>query len=159
MLDDLHQLSNSTLIGRPGPAVELSRPTSTWCCRPGRTRPSPGAAIACAAGDRDPPGRPGLRRGRLGRLLERITGRPLGPTRSTALVDRTEGWAAGLQLAGMMLRLHDDPDAFVAHFSGTDRLIADYLSEEVLEAQPDAPAASSCECRSPTRCAPTWSAI
>ena len=36
-----------------------------------------------------------------------------------------------------MLRLHEDPDRFVTHFSGSDRLIADYLSEEVLEAQPE----------------------
>jgi LuxR family maltose regulon positive regulatory protein len=35
----------------------------------------------------------------------------------------------------MTLRLHEDPDDFVMQFSGTDRLIADYLSEEVLQAQ------------------------
>ena len=54
-----------------------------------------------------------------------------------ALVARTEGWAAGLQLAGMTLRLYDDADEFIIQFSGDDRLIADYLSEEVLQAQPD----------------------
>ena len=54
-----------------------------------------------------------------------------------ALVARTEGWAAGLQLAGMTLRLYDDVDEFITQFSGDDRLIADYLSEEVLQAQPD----------------------
>ena len=31
----------------------------------------------------------------------------------TALVDRTEGWAAGLQLAGLALRDRDDPAPFV----------------------------------------------
>lgn len=70
-------------------------------------------------------------------LLEHITGQIFSADSVTALVNRTEGWAAGLQLAGMTLRLHEDPDAFVTQFSGTDRLIADYLSEEVLQAQPD----------------------
>jgi LuxR family maltose regulon positive regulatory protein len=68
-------------------------------------------------------------------LLERITGQSFRADSVTALVNRTEGWAAGLQLAGMNLRLHEDPDNFVTQFSGTDRLVADYLSEEVLRAQ------------------------
>jgi LuxR family transcriptional regulator, maltose regulon positive regulatory protein len=68
-------------------------------------------------------------------LLERITGHSLSQDSVTALVNRTEGWAAGLQLAGMTLRLHEDPVGFVTQFSGTDRLVADYLSEEVLQAQ------------------------
>jgi LuxR family transcriptional regulator, maltose regulon positive regulatory protein len=68
-------------------------------------------------------------------LLERMTGQKFSVDSVTALVNRTEGWAAGLQLAGMTLRLHEDPDDFVRQFSGTDRLIADYLSEEVLQAQ------------------------
>jgi LuxR family transcriptional regulator, maltose regulon positive regulatory protein len=68
-------------------------------------------------------------------LLERMTGKSVSADSVAALVNRTEGWAAGLQLAGMTLRLHEDPDDFVMQFSGTDRLIADYLSEEVLQAQ------------------------
>jgi LuxR family maltose regulon positive regulatory protein len=67
--------------------------------------------------------------------LERITGRSLGSDQVDALVQRTEGWAAGLQLAGMMLRVHDDSDGFISRLSGNDRLIADYLSEEVLASQ------------------------
>ena len=70
-------------------------------------------------------------------LLERITGRSLGSDHVAALVARTEGWAAGLQLAGMTLRLYDDADEFIIQFRGDDRLIADYLSEEVLQAQAD----------------------
>ncbi len=69
-------------------------------------------------------------------LLERITGRALESDSVAALVARTEGWAAGLQLAGMTLRLYEDSDEFITQFSGDDRLIADYLSQEVLHAQP-----------------------
>ena len=70
-------------------------------------------------------------------LLEHISGRELGIDSVASLVARTEGWAAGLQLAGMTLRLYNDSDEFITQFSGDDRLIADYLSEEVLQAQPD----------------------
>jgi ATP/maltotriose-dependent transcriptional regulator MalT len=52
-----------------------------------------------------------------------------------ALAARTEGWAAGLQLAALSLRGQADPAGFVAAFSGTHRYVLDYLAEEVLEAQ------------------------
>jgi LuxR family maltose regulon positive regulatory protein len=71
-------------------------------------------------------------------LLERIAGRTLSTDSVAALVTRTEGWAAGLQLAAMTLRQYEDSDAFVVEFSGSDRLVGDYLTEEVLQGQPDA---------------------
>ena len=52
-----------------------------------------------------------------------------------ALAERTEGWAAGLQLAGLSLRGHQDVAGFVAAFTGTHRYVLDYLAEEVLEHQ------------------------
>ena len=52
-----------------------------------------------------------------------------------ALAERTEGWAAGLQLAGLSLRGQDDVAAFVAAFTGSHRYVLDYLAEEVLERQ------------------------
>jgi LuxR family transcriptional regulator, maltose regulon positive regulatory protein len=54
-----------------------------------------------------------------------------------ALAARTEGWAAGLQLAALSLRGRVDADQFVAAFSGSHRYVLDYLAEEVLERQPD----------------------
>jgi LuxR family maltose regulon positive regulatory protein len=53
-----------------------------------------------------------------------------------ALVARTEGWAAGLQLAALALRDRADPAAFVATFAGSHRLVADYLTAEVIDSQP-----------------------
>ena len=52
-----------------------------------------------------------------------------------ALAARTEGWAAGLQLAALSLRGHEDAAAFVAAFTGSHRYVLDYLAEEVLEQQ------------------------
>jgi LuxR family maltose regulon positive regulatory protein len=51
------------------------------------------------------------------------------------LVDRTEGWVAGLRLAALSLAGHPDPEQFAAEFSGTDRTVAEYLLAEVLERQ------------------------
>ena len=51
------------------------------------------------------------------------------------LVDRTEGWVAGLRLAALSLAGHPDPERFAAEFSGTERTVAEYLLAEVLERQ------------------------
>ena len=60
----------------------------------------------------------------------------LQPTLVARLLERTEGWAAGLRLAGLSLRGEANPDAFVAEFAGDDRAIADYLTGEVLAGLP-----------------------
>jgi LuxR family transcriptional regulator, maltose regulon positive regulatory protein len=53
------------------------------------------------------------------------------------LAERTEGWAAGLYLAGLSLRGREDARAFIASFHGDNRHVADYLAAEVLERQPE----------------------
>jgi LuxR family maltose regulon positive regulatory protein len=52
------------------------------------------------------------------------------------LLERTEGWAAGLQLAALRLRDWADASAFVERFTGADWHIVNYLVEEVLTSQP-----------------------
>jgi LuxR family transcriptional regulator, maltose regulon positive regulatory protein len=51
------------------------------------------------------------------------------------LVERTEGWAAGLRLAALAAAGHPDPGRFAAEFSGTERTVAEYLLAEVLDRQ------------------------
>ena len=53
------------------------------------------------------------------------------------LQQKTEGWIAGLQMAGLSLRDRDDVDAFIDAFTGADRYIIDFLLEEVIRRQPD----------------------
>ena len=53
------------------------------------------------------------------------------------LVERTEGWAAGLRLAALSLARHPDPERFAAEFCGSHRMVAEYLLAEVLERQPE----------------------
>ena len=52
-----------------------------------------------------------------------------------ALEERTEGWIAGLQLAALSLQGSEDPQAFIASFSGSHHFVLDYLVEEVLDQQ------------------------
>ena len=69
----------------------------------------------------------------------------LEPAQVAALEARTEGWAAGLQLAALSVRGHaaspgrspDGTAAFVEAFTGSHRFVLDYLLEEVLATQPE----------------------
>ncbi len=70
-------------------------------------------------------------------LLSGVTGAGLPADSVAALTARTEGWAAGLQLAGLSLRGQPDAAGFVAAFSGSHRYVLDYLAEEVLDGQPE----------------------
>lgn len=69
-------------------------------------------------------------------LLRGAAGAQMPAAVVAALEGRTEGWAAGLQLAALSLRDHPDPAGFVATFSGSHRHVLDYLAEEVLDHQP-----------------------
>lgn len=71
-------------------------------------------------------------------LLADRTASPVDARHVAALCERTEGWAAGLVLAGLSLAGAADRDAFVDDFQGDDRLVVDYLSEEFLAGVPDA---------------------
>jgi LuxR family transcriptional regulator, maltose regulon positive regulatory protein len=70
-------------------------------------------------------------------LLNGSMGLALAAEDVARLAERTEGWAAGLVLAGLSLRGRQDPSGFIAAFSGGDRHVADYLVAEVLERQPE----------------------
>jgi LuxR family maltose regulon positive regulatory protein len=52
------------------------------------------------------------------------------------LFERTEGWVAGVQLAGLALQRTADPVAWVRAFSGSHRFVLDYVQEEILSPQP-----------------------
>jgi LuxR family transcriptional regulator, maltose regulon positive regulatory protein len=62
----------------------------------------------------------------------------LSPTALKSLMERIEGWAAGMQLAALSLRglSPAESDSFVDAFSGAQRYVLHYLMEEVLQQQP-----------------------
>ena len=55
----------------------------------------------------------------------------------SALEARTEGWIAGLQLAAISLQGQENATSIIKSFSGSNRLVLEYLIEEVLEQQSD----------------------
>ena len=69
-------------------------------------------------------------------LLNGTLGLALAPTDILTLRQRTEGWAAGLYLAGLSLRGRPEPSVFIRAFAGDDRQIVDYLLAEVLDGLP-----------------------
>lgn len=62
---------------------------------------------------------------------------PLADDVIGTLEDRTEGWVAGLQLAGLALQQQAEPQRFVETFRGSHRYVLDYLAEEVIRRQDD----------------------
>jgi LuxR family transcriptional regulator, maltose regulon positive regulatory protein len=71
------------------------------------------------------------------RELFAAAGLELGEPALAMLVERTEGWVAGLRLAALSLAGHPDPERFAAEFSGSERTVSDYLLAEVLDRQPE----------------------
>lgn len=51
------------------------------------------------------------------------------------LESRTEGWVAGLQLAALSLQKSSNPSEIISAFAGSNRYVADYLTDEVLSRQ------------------------
>ena len=70
-------------------------------------------------------------------FLNRVMGLNLSTKDITALETRTEGWIAGLQLAAISLQGRSDTSQLIETFSGSHRLVLDYLIEEVLSQQPE----------------------
>jgi LuxR family maltose regulon positive regulatory protein len=70
-------------------------------------------------------------------FLNHVMGLDLSADVVSALEQRTEGWIAGLQLAALSLQSHVDAHSFVKSFTGSHRLVLDYLVEEVINQQPE----------------------
>ena len=101
-------------------------------------------------------------------FLNQSIGLGLSSSDLSTLIDKTEGWITGLQLAAISLQGHQYKEAFVRAFAGDDRYIADYLLDEALLRQPfhiqtfllqtsildrlNAPLCDALTCRSDSRC-------
>src|SRR6266702_1640674 len=70
-------------------------------------------------------------------FLTQVMGLALSTEEIARLEQRTEGWVAGLQLAALSLRRHHDVSAFLQAFTGSHRLILDYVYEEILTPLPE----------------------
>src|SRR5215208_3721035 len=73
----------------------------------------------------------------LGRLRARAQmnekmGLDIGPDDLCVLLERTEGWPAGIYLASLSLQNKEDKHTFIESFGGSNRYIVGLLGEEVL---------------------------
>jgi LuxR family transcriptional regulator, maltose regulon positive regulatory protein len=134
VLDDLHTLKSAACLRSFEHAVERLPPHARIVAT---TRSDPGIALGRlrargALGE--------IRAGELaftiGEARELVVGQEriaLTDGDVEMLVDRTEGWPAGLYLAALWLRTLEDPSAGVRDFHGDHRHVADYLTGEVLD--------------------------
>lgn len=70
-------------------------------------------------------------------FLNDVMGLKLKTDDVQALMARTEGWIAGLQLAALSILGQENPSQIIATFGGGYQYIVDYLVQEVLGRQPD----------------------
>ena len=70
-------------------------------------------------------------------FLNQVMGLNLSTEKVAALETRTEGWIAGLQLAGISMQGLQDTRSFIESFTGSHHFVMDYLVEEVLQRQPE----------------------
>ncbi len=135
VLDDFHEVASTvaaaieTVLRHPAEGLKLvlaSRVDPPL--RLGRLRLAGGvmelhaAELACTVGE-------------AGALLEGLA-EPVGDDGVRRLWAHTEGWPAGLRLAGASLRTHPDGRRFIDEFTGEDTAVSDYLVSEVLARQP-----------------------
>jgi len=65
-------------------------------------------------------------------LLRQTLAEDVGIKAAQTLEARTEGWAAGLQLAALSMHQQGNSQGFIDAFSGSHEYIIDYLTDEVL---------------------------
>ena len=125
---------------------ERARACSSRTSRPGPSSASPAAATSRSHGrasgrsatwSRSDPSSSRSSR-RKGPELVRLAGLDLDDESAASLVERTEGWAAGLYLAALGAAGPSGADRGRRRgFSGDDRVVADYLRHELLAMFPE----------------------
>jgi LuxR family maltose regulon positive regulatory protein len=135
-LDDYHLIADDEIHGAVA-FLCANAPEGLRVVMTSRTDPPIGLARLRARGDLAELRAPDLRfsQDEAGELLAEA-GIDLDAGAVARLRQRTEGWAAGLYLAGLSLRGREDAARFISDFAGDDRLVVDYLADEVLEGLP-----------------------
>ena len=70
-------------------------------------------------------------------FLNQVMDLDLSAADVAALETRTEGWIVSLHMAALSMQGRADRASFIRAFTGSHRLVIDYLVEEVLERQPE----------------------
>jgi LuxR family maltose regulon positive regulatory protein len=138
VLDDLHVIDRSRTAGLLARLVEVIPETNLSLVILSRSDPPFQLHRFRLAGELVELRESDLRfdRDEASRFFARFPEVELDDSHVARLAERTEGWAAGLQFAALSLAGRDDTDAFVERFAGSDRHVADFLLDEVLDRQP-----------------------
>ena len=136
VLDDAHHLSEGAAAGLANWVERAPDGVHTLVL----ARQSPPLPIArwLARGEAELLGPDALRLDPVeGRALVAALLPQLEQAHADMLVTRVEGWPAGVQLAARSLRGKADPVDLIERFTGTDRYVLAFLTEEVLLRLPD----------------------
>lgn len=139
VLDDLHLVSNPEVLRLVERLVDLPAP-GMRVLMASRSTPSLPIARWRARGVLGVIGAEELRFGPHDAAAWLRRDRPgLSDAAVARLVERTEGWAAGLQLAAGLLRGDDDASvtALIDRLEGAHPVVADYLMDEAFARQPE----------------------
>ena len=138
VIDDLHLVSHPDVHASLALLVDRLPPTLRVTIASRSEPPLPVARMRARGELSELSGTTALLRRGGPDLLGEVVGRRLATGDVEILQRRTEGWAAGLYLAGLSLRGRQDPARFIAQFAGDHRHLVDYLGGEVLSDQPPA---------------------
>ncbi len=138
ILDDVHELTDQAtldgldlvirhapanlrlvLCARQPPALQLARLRVS-----GDLADIDGAALACTAEEADD--------------YFRMLGLDVSQAARDRLLQRTQGWMAGLRLAALRAGADPEPGATIMDLAGDEPIVTDYLWDEVLGKQPPA---------------------
>jgi LuxR family maltose regulon positive regulatory protein len=138
VLDDYHVVDDARIHAGMASLLE-HLPTTLRIVITSRAEPPLGIGTLRARGQLNEIDAAQLRfsRGEAESLLNDVHGLGLHAETVGQLHERTEGWAAGLYLAVLSLRVRADASSFIESFAGSDRRVVDYLGSEVLAELPD----------------------
>ncbi len=138
VFDDLHKVAHTEIVSDLWRLADMLPPHVhfVFSSRVDLKLGWESAPSAARAGG-DPPGAARIRPGQHAAPARADHAPPVDIGTAETVVDRTEGWVAGIQLAGLSLRFRTVPRSSWDALAESDRLAIDYLSEEVLDAQDD----------------------
>jgi LuxR family transcriptional regulator, maltose regulon positive regulatory protein len=132
VVDDLHRLSTPEALGVVM-AIADAVPAGSQVVAAGRREPDlPVGRLRAQGRMIDLRVRDLVMTRREAAAMLSVSGLDLAPEDVRVLHERTAGWPAGLYLAALSLRGVPDVHRAVGHFGGDDRLVADYVRDELL---------------------------
>jgi len=133
VIDDLHHLTSPDALGVVM-AVADAVPAGSQVVAAGRGEPDlPVGRLRAQGRMIDLRARDLAMTPREAAAMLSVAGLDLAPEDVLVLHERTAGWPAGLYLAALSLRGLPDVHRAVGHFGGDDRLVADYVRDELLD--------------------------